>query len=86
MPVNDLRTLRGLAHGCRCWHRAPPAPARWNECLADELVVLTVGSDPEPMNARGDRKTERSVVQANADTVEATVTYDLEVQGGMCWL
>ena len=64
-----MRALRGV-----------PWRVRSSEGLGDEFVVLAMGADPEPMDATRDGQTECTVVQANSNTVEATVAYSLELQ------
>jgi len=56
------------------------------EGLADELVVLTVGADPEPMDPARNRQPECSVVEADSNTVETPVSDDLELQGPVRWV
>ena len=51
--------------------------------LANDLVVLTVGADPEPMNSARNRQPECSVVEANSNTIKAPVPYSLELQRPM---
>ena len=50
------------------------------EGLADDLVVLAMRADPEPMDSSRNRTPERSVVQANTNAMKAPVTYCLELQ------
>ena len=38
------------------------------------------------MDSRGDKQSERSSVQPNADAVETATADHLEVQGGMSWI
>ena len=54
--------------------------------LADDLVVLAMRSDPEPVDSAGDWETKRSVVKTNANTVELAVADGLEVQRGLRWV
>ena len=51
--------------------------------LADQLVVLAMCADPEPMNTVGHRGSECSVVQADSDAVVAPIADRLEVQRRM---
>ena len=51
--------------------------------LADELVVLAMRANPEPVHTIWHRKAERSVVQTNSNTVKAAVADGLEVQRWM---
>ena len=53
---------------------------------ANDLVVLAMCSDPEPMDATGYRKTECSVVEANTHTVELAVADRFEVQRWVQWI
>jgi len=53
------------------------------EGLADDLVVLAMGPDPEPMDAAGNRQTKCSVVKANTDTMKLAVADGLEVKRRM---
>ena len=50
------------------------------EGLADDLVVLAMRADPEPMDSSRNRTPERSVVQANTNAMKAPVAYSLELQ------
>ena len=50
------------------------------EGLANDLVVLAMCSDPEPMDATSYRETKCSVVEANTHTVELAVADCLKVQ------
>jgi len=56
------------------------------EGLANDLVVLAMCSDPEPMDATNDRETKRSVVETNTHTVELAVADRLEVQRWVQWI
>ena len=56
------------------------------EGLANDLVVLAMRADPEPMNSARNRQPERSVVETNSNTVEAPVTHSLELQGPVRWI
>ena len=50
------------------------------EGLADDLVVLAMRADPEPMDSARNRLPECPVVEANANAMKAPVTYRLELQ------
>ena len=50
------------------------------EGLADDLVVLAMRADPEPMNSARDRLPESSVVEPNSNAMKAPVAYSLELQ------
>ena len=54
--------------------------------LANDLVVLTMRADPEPMDSARNGQPDRSVVEANSNAVETPATYSLEVQGPMRWV
>ena len=56
------------------------------EGLGDKLVVLAVRANPEPMNAIRDRDSERAVVEADADALEATIAHRLERQSRVRWI
>lgn len=53
---------------------------------AYELVVVSVGTDPEPMDAELDRQPESPVVKSDPHAVEASVAHGFEVQGRVCWV
>ena len=46
----------------------------------DEAVVLSMRTNPEPMNAIASRQTECPVVQPNSCAVEPTATEELELE------
>ena len=46
--------------------------------LADDFVVLAVGSDPDPQNPIIDFRTERSVMSANPHRPEFTETFEMK--------
>ena len=50
------------------------------EGLANELVVLAVGADPEPMDSSRHWEAECSIVQTNPHAVKTTIAYGLELQ------
>ena len=52
--------------------------------LADDLVVFTVGSDPNPHDAVFDFGTQGSVVRANPDRPH--IAEPFEVQGWVLWI
>jgi hypothetical protein len=56
------------------------------EGLADDLVVLAMRADPEPMDAARNRLSECSVVKANSNAMKAPTTYCLELQRPMRWV
>ena len=50
------------------------------EGLANELVVLAMGADPEPMDASRYWEAECSIVETNPHAVKATIANGLELQ------
>ena len=50
------------------------------EGLADDLVVLAMRADPEPMDSARNRLSECPVVEANPNAIKAPATYCLELQ------
>ena len=46
--------------------------------LADDFVVVTVGSDPDPQNPIVDFRTQGSVMRANPDRPQFTETFEMK--------
>ena len=68
------RTVGGVGAG----GEKPPATR-----LADEFVVFAMRANPEPLHALGYRDAEGSVVEADPDTVEATLSDCFELKRWM---
>jgi len=47
----------------------------------DETVVVTVGSDPEPVDTIRTRQTKSTIVDADPDAVELAAAEEFELQG-----
>ena len=54
--------------------------------LADEFVVLTVRSDPEPMDPLFRGRAQRTVVQANSHAPQLSAAELLELQRRVAWV
>lgn len=61
---------------------ATVAGVGFNE-LAEELVVLRMRADPEPVDAARNRNAERSIVETDTNAMEPPVPDRLEVQRRM---
>lgn len=53
---------------------------------AEELVVLGMGADPEPVHTARNGHTERAIAEVEANAVEAAVPDELQVKGRMRWV
>ncbi len=54
--------------------------------LADELVILAMRTDLEPMYAACHRDIKRAVVKTNSNTMKSTICNGLEMQRWMTWI
>lgn len=61
-------------------HIAATASMRQDWWCLNDLVVLAMCADPEPMDAARDRETKCSVIEANTHAVELAVSDRFEVQ------
>lgn len=59
---------------------------RFTDGLADELVVLAVCTDPEPMDTTRHWNTESAVVQAHANAVQFAIGHRLELERPVRWI
>jgi len=80
--LTDKARHRFMRHNFKV--QAAPLGARLQRLLADDFVVLTVGSDPNPQNSVIDFRTEGSVMPANAHRPQLTETF--EMKGRMLWI
>ena len=52
----------------------------WNDELADELVILSMSANPEPVDSARNREPECPEIETNPDTVKLAVADRLEMQ------
>ena len=54
--------------------------------LADELVIIAMRTDPEPMYAACHREAKCAVVETDSNTMKSTICDGLEMQRWMNWI